>query len=436
MRIVIFTIGTEGDVRPLVALALGLRQGGHQVRIATDPSCADLVRENDIDYACLNGDFLAWMRSDQRTMERGLASFAIMAEARRRLLAMAVDWAEQGRAAAQGADLLIGNGMVYYLAASLGERLGVPVVESQLMPTLPSHTSPPLPLPPWMYRLPGFANKAFGHAARLLVWKTLKPAYNEIVRPALGLPAYPRFAPFQDKFLNHPRLFGFSPTLIEPSASWPEQTLVTGPWYLESREKWQPSEALMQFLESGPPLIYVGFGSMLNHDASGFTDKVLAAIKMTGKRAVLATGWGGLNAKADFDSSTIFALERAPHDWLLPRMALAVHHGGAGTTAAAARAGIPSVVTPVFGDQPFWAARLEHLGVAPRALPREKLTADTLAAAILAADAPQLRASAKKLAEKLEAEQGVESAIAALRAWGLLPSSTTVPRSSDLQKSA
>ncbi|WP_286203007.1 glycosyltransferase [Rhizobium lusitanum] len=357
-------------------------------------------------------------------MESGLGSFAIMAEARRRLLAMAVDWAEQGRASAQGADLLIGNGMVYYLAASLGERLGVPVVESQLMPTLPSHTSPPLPLPQWMYRLSGFANKALGHAARLLVWKTLKPAYNEIVRPALGLPPYPRFAPFQDKFLNHPRLFGFSPTLIEPSASWPEQTRVTGPWYLESTDTWRPSEALMQFLESGPPPIYVGFGSMMHHDAAGFTDTLLGAVKMTGKRAVLATGWGGLSEKADFDSSTVFALERAPHDWLLPRMALAVQHGGAGTTAAA-RAGIPSVVTPVFGDQPFWAARLEHLGVAPRALPREKLTATSLASAILDADAPHMCEAARKLGEKLRAEQGVESAIDALRAWGLLSPSTT-----------
>ncbi|MQB44700.1 glycosyltransferase [Rhizobium sp. ICMP 5592] len=436
MKIVIFTIGTEGDVRPLVALALGLRQAGHQVRIATDPSCADLVRENDIDYACLNGDFLAWMRSDQRTMERGLASFTIMAEARRRLLAMAVDWAEQGRTAAQGADLLIGNGMVYYLAASLGERLGMPVVESQLMPTLPSSTSPPLPLPQWMYRLPGFANKALGHAARLLVWKTLKPAYNEIVRPALGLPAYPRFAPFQAQFLNHPRLFGFSPILIEPSASWPEQTRVTGHWYLENREKWRPPEALMQFLESGPPPIYVGFGSMMHHDAAGFTDKVLGAVKMTGKRAVLATGWGGLSEKADFDTSTVFALERAPHDWLLPRMALAVHHAGAGTTAAAARAGIPSVVTPVFGDQPFWAARLEHLGVAPKALPREKLTATSLASAILDADAPHMCEAARKLGEKLRAEHGIESAIDALRAWGLLPSPTAVLQSGNRLKSA
>ena len=436
MRIVIFTVGTEGDVRPLVALALGLQQAGHQVRIATDPSCADLVKENGIDYARLNGDFLAWMRSDQRAMERGLASFAILAEARRRLKAMAVNWAEQGRAAAQGADLLIGNGMVYYLTASLGEILKLPVVETQLVPTLPSHTPPPLPLPHWMYSLPGFANKALGHTARHLMWNTLRPAYNEIVRPALGLPAYPRFAPFQHHFLAHPRLFGFSPLLIKPSASWPDQTRVTGPWHLENRNDWQPPAALMQFLESGPPPIYIGFGSMLHHDAAAFTDKVFGALKRTSKRAVLATGWGGLSEKADLDTTKVFALERAPHDWLLPRMALAVHHGGAGTTAAAARVGIPSVVTPVFGDQPFWAARLEHLGAAPKALPREKLTAESLAAAIFAADTPQMHAAAKTLGEKLRAEPGVEGAIRALQEWELLPSSTTFSQSNSLLKRA
>ncbi len=421
MRIVIFTIGTEGDVRPLVALARGLLQAGHQVRIATDAGCADLVRENGIDHAGLSGDFFAWMRSDRRTMERGLASFSILAEARSRLRAMAIDWPEQGRAAARDADLLIGNGMVYYLAASLGESLGLPVVESQLIPTLPSHMPPPLPLPQRMYRLPGFANKALGHATRLMVWNTLRPVYNEIVRPALGLAPYPLLAPFQAGFFAHPRLFGFSPVLIEPSSSWPQQTVVTGPWCLESTEKWQPPEALIKFLDRGPVPIYIGFGSMLHHDAAGFTDKVLSAVKASGKRAVLATGWGGLSETLDIDASQAFVLEHAPHDWLLPRMTLAVHHGGAGTTAAAVRAGIPSVVIPVFGDQPFWAARLEHLGVAPKAVPRESVTEEALAGAILAADAPELRSAAKKLGEKLRAEQGVENALHALRTWGLVP---------------
>jgi len=407
----------------LVALASGLRQAGHQVRIASDPSCADLVRDNEIEYAPLSGDFLAWMRGDQRTMERGLASLSIMAEARRRLLAMAINWPEQGCAAAQGADLLIGNGMVYYLTASLGECFRLPVVESQLMPTLPSHTPPPLPLPKWMLHLPGFANKALGHAMRLLVWNTLRPAYNEIVRPALGLPSYPFLAPFQQHFLAHPRLFAFSPTLIEPSGGWPEQTRVTGSWHLESGNTWTPPEPLVHFLESGAAPIYIGFGSMLHHDASGFTDMVLQAVKITGKRVVLATGWGGLRDRTDLDPAQFFVLDKAPHDWLFPRMALAVHHGGAGTTAAAARAGIPSVVTPVFGDQPFWAARLERLGVSPAALPRGKLTAQSLATAIAVADTADMRMKARELGERIRTEQGVHEAIRTLEEWDLLPSS-------------
>ncbi|WP_037067244.1 glycosyltransferase [Allorhizobium undicola] len=421
MRIVIFTIGTEGDVRPLIALGLGLKAAGHNVLVATDQSCAALVTDQGLAYAPLNGDFLAWMRSDHSTLKKGLGFFTIMAEARKRLKAMAEQWPRQAMEAAVGADLIIGNGMVYYLAASIGERLAIPVVETQLMPTLPSETPPPVPLPRWLSSLPGFANRALGNAARLMVWRSMRPVYNEKVRPALNLPAYPGLACFDAAFINHPRLYGFSPSLIPPSAAWPGKTLATGAWFLDS-PGYEPDKALADFLAAGPPPVYIGFGSMLHHDPESFTAMVMKAIAITGDRVILATGWGGLQAATGADDR-IIAIKRVPHDWLFPKLALAVHHGGAGTTSAAARAGIPSVIAPVFGDQPFWAARLAALGAAPPALPREKLSAEHLAEAIRAAKSLAMRAHAAALGEKIRAENGVATALETLSDWGLLHAS-------------
>ncbi|MCM2294171.1 glycosyltransferase [Allorhizobium sp. BGMRC 0089] len=420
MQIVIFTIGTEGDVRPLVSLGCGLKQAGHQVRIASDPGCAGLIEQAGLEFAPLSGDFIGWMRADQALQKQGLAVFSMVRAFQQRLRDLAQTWPEQGRRAAEGADLLIGNGMVFLLAEALAETLGLPVVETQVVPTLPSHNPPLMPMPTWMYGLPPAANYLLGHMVRRMVWHVFRPAYNDVVRPTLGLAPYSRRGP-NSATSPHLKLFGYSPTLVEPGRNWPKTVHVTGPWTLEEAESWQPPVRLQRFLEAGPPPVYVGFGSMFNHDAEAFTATVIKAVRQAGKRLVLARGWGGL--AADFaDDDQVIAIERAPHDWLFPRMALAVHHGGAGTTIAACRAAIPSVVLPVFGDQLFWALRLQKLGVAPSPIARETLTSDMLSAAIRMADSLPMRQRAEQLGKTLNAERGVETAIAILERAGLLSS--------------
>ncbi|MGV2126353.1 glycosyltransferase [Agrobacterium vitis] len=419
MQIVIFTIGTEGDVRPLVALGVGLKQAGHKVRIATDPQCADLVTHHGLQFAPLRGDFLDWMRNDRTTLSNGLSPLAIAKAARRRLKTMAASWPAQGLRATEGADLLIGNGMVFHLAAALGEYLGLPVAETQLVPTLPSRQPPLLPLPGWARSLPGPINVALGHATQMLIWHILRPAYNEVVRPALRLAPYPWRGPYTYKPRSHLRLFAYSPTLVEPPASLPSNVRVTGPWQLQESSTWAAPDDLTRFLKGGPPPVYVGFGSMVGPDGGRFTDVVLQAVRKTGKRIVLASGWGGLNGADNEAGGNIFRIDRAPHDWLFPKMALAVHHGGAGTTTAAARAGIASVVVPFFGDQPFWGSRLEKLGVAPPALNRAALTADALASAIISADCDDMRHHATVLGQRMRAEDGIAVAISAIESLGV-----------------
>ncbi len=430
MQITIFSIGTQGDVRPFVALGRGLQRAGHRVRIASAQTCEGLVTEHGLEFAPLSANFLEIMARDPRVLQRGLNPLSFVTTARRELQSMAMDWAEQGMAAARGSDLLLGNGMVAALAAALGEVLDVPVVETHLQPVTPCPDIPPMMLPPPRNPLPGLVTQSLYHICRVLTWQMLSPAYAQ-VRGQLGLGPLPWSGPFyRRKRDEHRVLYGFSPLLVPRSKYWPSSVQVAGNWFLDAAQRWQAPAILEQFLAAGPRPIYVGFGSMLSNDAEELTGKVVEALRRSGQRAILATGWGGL-APQVADNENILVIDSAPHDWLFPRVALAVHHGGAGTTAAALRAGIPSVVVPFFGDQPFWAWRLAQLGVAPPALERKTLSAAELSAAITAGLQPAMQLRAAELGERLRAEDGVANAIAQLEDWGLLQSPAPAALSAD-----
>jgi UDP:flavonoid glycosyltransferase YjiC (YdhE family) len=149
---------------------------------------------------------------------------------------------------------------------------------------------------------------------------------------------------------------------------------------------------------------------MGNRNPAETTDLVLQALAKTPQRAILLSGWGGLQ-KTDFPAS-VFMIDSIPHAWLFPRVAAVVHHGGASTTAAGLRAGVPSIVIPFLGDQPFWGKRVHHLGVGPAPIPRSKLTVDRLAQAIQeAVTNTAMRQRAAELGSKIQAEDGVANAV-------------------------
>jgi UDP:flavonoid glycosyltransferase YjiC (YdhE family) len=149
---------------------------------------------------------------------------------------------------------------------------------------------------------------------------------------------------------------------------------------------------------------------MSGEDAAQFTQIILDALKQTGQRGILLTGWGGI-AQTELPDD-VFLLHSVPHDWLFPKMAAIVHHGGAGTTAAALRAGVPSIVVPFFGDQPFWGDRVMKLGTSPSPILKAQLTTDRLAAAITTAVSdPVVQQQAKAIGAAIRAENGVKQAI-------------------------
>src|SRR5262249_32923025 len=148
----------------------------------------------------------------------------------------------------------------------------------------------------------------------------------------------------------------------------PPWVRVTGFWFLDRAAEWRPPPDLAAFLEAGPAPVAISFGSMITARAEELTDLVLAALARCGRRGLLLTSWGGLVDRAP--SGDVHVAPEVPHDWLFPRVAAVVHHGGAGTSAAVLRAGVPSVVVPFQFDQRYWGERARSLGTAGGVLPR------------------------------------------------------------------
>jgi sterol 3beta-glucosyltransferase len=319
---------------------------------------------------------------------------------------ISIDWAKAGLIACQGVDLLIGGVGGGTIMRALAEKLQIPILEAHVFPYTPTKAFPAVLFPPALTKLGGLVNWLSHHLMKQIMWQSFRNADRLVRSQVLNLPPAPFFGPKKDaKLMPFPTLYGFSPSVIAKPADW-GNTVVTGAWFLEAEPDWTPPEGLVAFLAQGPAPVYIGFGSMGSRNPEETADLVLTAIAKTGQRAILQSGWGGL--ATENLPETVFIVNSVPHSWLFPQMAAIVHHGGAGTTAASLRAGVPSLVIPFFGDQPFWGHRVMKLGVGPAPIPRKQLTIDRLAQAIqtMVSD-PGMRQKAAELGTKIQAEDGL-----------------------------
>lgn len=212
-----------------------------------------------------------------------------------------------------------------------------------------------------------------------------------------------------DARLRTPLLFAISPSVIPPSADWPANISVPGYFFLDDETYYQPPETLSAFLAAGTPPICVSFGSMVHQDAERIGKTLLDVFSTRNERVIVLTGWGGW--KPASPPGNMLYLESAPHSWLLPRCKSFIHHGGAGTTAAGLRAGLPCIIVPHAADQPFWGWRVKALGVAPAPIPIKRLSASRLLAALAEAENPAMIRAAQDLGVKIRAENGLTAAI-------------------------
>ncbi|MGE3908167.1 MAG: glycosyltransferase, partial [Chloroflexota bacterium] len=239
---------------------------------------------------------------------------------------------------------------------------------------------------------------------------------NQWREESLDLPPIGLLGPAFRRDRTTPMLLCYSPVISPAPRDWPAWHHVTGTWFLDPPADFQPPAEIVEFLADGPPPVSVGFGSMVARDAERLTGLVVKALRLAGKRGILLGGWSGLGERIEGDD--MLAVRSVEHHWLFPQVAAVIHHGGSGTTASGIRAGVPSIVTPFFADQPFWARRVYELGVGPAPLPQQKLTPEKLAAAIRRATEDQgIRARAAKLGAAVQAEDGVGRAAAVFESY-------------------
>lgn len=408
MNILIFTFGSRGDVQPYVALGAALRAHGHAVTVSTGQGFDEMIESHGLASAPASIDFRQIIKSQE--MQAALRSVSGKFKAMR---------AFKGLVRQQFEDMwdiardLRPDIIIYHPKASvalhIAEALSVIAIPTTLQPMFVPTGDFPAPVLP--FRDLGQVGNRLTHS--FLNWVSAKGQawlIGKWRQERLGLaPKGQRsfFEGYDPQGREVPRLHGYSTQLVTKPHEWTEREHITGYWFLKPRG-WQPPEALAQFFQAEPPPIYVGFGSMPAEDAKKQTQIVIDALRKSCQRGLLATGWGGLAEVANSDA--IHVLDAAPHDWLFPRCAAVVHHGGAGTTHEGLRWGRPTIICPLAVDQPYWGRRVMEIGAGPKPIPQKHLNSEDLAAALEAVKDPVMIARAEKLGVAMRAEGGADEA--------------------------
>jgi sterol 3beta-glucosyltransferase len=416
LNVFIFTLGTRGDVQPYVALGCGLKAASHRVTVCTSARFTGFITAHGLESSRFNDEFMVLVESaaGRDAIENTTNLWQLFKTARKLMkasgpvqrLMMSDGWKA---AEAARPDLVVFHPKAFG-GVHFAEKLRVPAVMALALPTLvPTGEYPALGFPTWPL---GARYNRLTHRVILSFMRRSFDKFAEAWRCEHGLPP---LTPRRDILHTQsgapvPVLHGYSRHVAPVPRDWPPSAVTTGYWFLDTPKEWRPPSTLSDFIAAGDPPVYVGFGSMSGNRAGRRAEIVVDALRQAKVRGVLATGWGGLEPAAL--PAAMHAVSDVPHDWLFPRMAAVVHHGGAGTTAAGLRAGRPTVVCPFIADQPFWGRRVHALGAGPAPIPQKKLTAQNLAAAIReAVNSVAIREAARAIGEKIRNEDGIAVAV-------------------------
>lgn len=402
MRISVHTLGTRGDVQPYVALSLGLMGQGHTVQLAAPAQFEAFVRERGVSFTSLPGEFLALLDTPEGKAAvaggQGFSAGFKLLKHVRPLMRRLLD-AEWIAARAFAPDLLIYHPKSI-AAPHIGERLNIPTILASPLPGFTPTSAFPSPMLPISSLGP--LNKASHQlaikGADVLFGKLLREWREHSLDLQPGKPAGPVAT-----------VYGYSRHLVPVPSDWNESVLVSGYWFLDEHTNWQMPDDLKAFLSSGEKPIYVGFGSMPGIDPEVLASSIIQGLTLSGKRGLLATGGGALSLTEA--PPHVHVIEAAPHQQLFKHVAAALHHGGAGTTGASLRAGLPTIICPFFGDQPFWGRRVASIGAGPQPIDRKTLNAEVFARAFRAAGEPKIRDKAEEVGRLIREENGVATAI-------------------------
>lgn len=365
LRITCLTIGSRGDVQPYIALCKGLLAEGHKPRIATHAEFGPWVQQHGIDFRPVDGDPAELMRI---CVENGMFTYSFLREASAKFRSWIDELLTSAWQACQESDVLIESPSAM-AGIHIAEALGIPYFRAFTMPWTRTRAYPHAFAVP-EHKIGGAYNYYSYVMFDNVFWKAIAGQVNRWRKKELGLRStnldkmQPNKVPF---------LYNFSPHVVVPPLDYSDWVRVTGYWFLDEAQDWTPPEALTAFIKKArddqKKLVYIGFGSIVVSDPAALTKTVVDSVVKADVRCILSKGWSDrLGDPAAVRTEVplpadILQIKSAPHDWLFRQIDAAVHHGGAGTTGASLRAGLPTVIKPFFGDQFFFGSRVEDLGV-------------------------------------------------------------------------
>ncbi|KAH7334669.1 hypothetical protein B0J17DRAFT_86825 [Rhizoctonia solani] len=410
---VCLTIGSRGDVQPYIALARGLMAEGHRVTIVTHEEYKEWCEGWGVAHRTAGGDPGALMKLSVETrmfspqfFKEGLTNFR--------------DWLDDllldSWKQCQDADVLIQSPSAM-AGAHIAEALRIPFFHAFTMPWTRTNDYPHAFMTPPV-EISGSFNYSTYVVFDNVFWQATSSQINRWRRKHLGLPNTDMVHLAQTKI---PFIYNFSPAVVPKPLDWKDPITISGYWFLDDADlNWKPSQELNDFMrkarEDNKPLVYIGFGSIVVPNPKAMTRSIVKAVLKSDVRAILSKGWSARMSKETGPEvelpPEIFSVDKIPHDWLFPKVDVALHHGGAGTTGASLRAGIPTLIKPWFGDQFFWATRVMKLGAGLRV---SSLSSSDLTDALKRAVSDRvMKEKAAAVGEKIRSENGVANAIRAI----------------------
>ncbi len=400
MRITMICIGSTGDVRPYIVMGRELKRRGHDVKIAAFDTFEQAILKEGMRFQPICGDVREFMSN---IMKPGANGVTFLKQVRDTLKDVIDPFLTDLEAACDDAEAVIAT-FFGQIVQSIAEVRHIPFIQTHYYPMDRNKTAPIAAAPG--QRVGKAWNNATYPIGYLLI-SMLEKYYLSDWRKEHGMTPRKLEAKPSYELNGHivPVLYAMSPLLMPRPVDWGANIHMTGFWLDDQAAlDYEPDPALQAFLDAGEPPVYIGFGSMVSGDMGETLNIVLDAVRRSGVRAILSTGWGDVEIP---QSDDVFVAGFVPHDWLFSKVKAVVHHGGAGTTAAGILAGKPTLIIPFGGDQPFWGDRVRQLGVGPKPISRDRLTARKLSKAITQlVETKSYQVAARELGHRMRNEDG------------------------------
>jgi len=421
-------VGSRGDIQPFIALACTLIRAGHEVKITANADAAELVAAAGASFVPFDVNIHVMLSSQEGQQLLANGKTRKFLDFANRSLVAAHDSLSQGvQVTAAWADVFVtGIGIDDYASAAC-QALNVPVILGYLDPWLPTAVYPQLMmsrvrlLPP---SLGGPGNLLSHRVTEWAYWRGRREHVNAF-RRSLGLASSKSSIVTGAARLGMPVLLAYSSAVHPAPPDWHPDSLVTGYWRLPQQarqrlDESQPPPTLVDWLDSGEPPFFLGFGSMPILDPALIIEAAIEAARRAGVRILIGAGWTELGQAEGTLPEYVRTVGNVDHDWLFPRCRAVIHHGGTGTTSAGLTAGCPTWIYSLFYDQPFWGKQVSRLGVGGHSRFKD-MRPGPLAAVVRRLVREDIRDRASALGDQLRREDGVAMAMNAITGLAAQP---------------